>query len=152
VRLRRILTTFEAFDTAFDGFDRSADSFLNEVCGKVGFVPQLVVQGTFGFGLQNNVVSVVTMPTPFACGVRTVFELLDRLTEGRISVLRHVELDYGGTTVFHVVSHNVAVLLKCPRIGLSENVVRCGIVGSSLPYSVRFAHSVEEGASASQFR
>ena len=92
------------------------------------------------------------MPTPFARGVRTVFELPDSLTKGRIGVLRHVELDYGGSTVFHDGSHTVAGLLKRPGVVLSENVVRCGVVGSSPPYSVRSAHSVKEGASASQFR
>lgn len=133
VGLRRSFTALQSCDIALDGFDRPADSFLNEVRGEVGFVPQLVVQGTFGFGLRGNVVSVVAMSTPFARGVRTVFELLDRLAEGRIGVLRHVELDYGGTTVFHDVSHNVAVLLKRSRVGLPKNVVHCGTVGSSPP-------------------
>jgi hypothetical protein len=69
------------------------------------------------------VVPVVTMPTPFARGVRTVFELLDCLAEGRIGVLSHVELDSGGATVFHDVSHNVVVLIKRSGVGLTENVV-----------------------------
>ncbi len=62
-----------------------------------------------------------------------MFELLNGLTKGRIGVLGHVEFDYGGPTVFHDVSHNIAKLLKYPEGGLPENVVCCGIVGSSLP-------------------
>ena len=103
--LIRAFTGLQPRYTALDGFDCPANSFLHEGPGKVGFIPQLVVQGTFGVCLRANVVSVVAVPTPFARRVRAVFELLDRLTEGRIGVLRHLELDYLGTALFHDVSH-----------------------------------------------
>jgi len=50
VRLRRAFSTFEAFDSAFDDFDRSTNPFLDKIRGEVGFVAELVVEAGFGFG------------------------------------------------------------------------------------------------------
>jgi hypothetical protein len=47
--LRRGFVAFEAFDAAFDGLDCSANPFLDEVGGEVGFVAESVVEGLFGF-------------------------------------------------------------------------------------------------------
>jgi len=49
--------------------------------------------------------AVVAVPTPLACGVGTVFELLDSLLEGSVGSVRYVDLDNGGTTVVHCISH-----------------------------------------------
>ena len=99
--LGRVLATFETRDSAFDGFDRSANPLLDEVGGKVGFVAESVVEGAFGFGFGGHVVAVVAVPAPFARGVGAMFELLDRLSKGVIGSFGSVEFDDGGTTVFH---------------------------------------------------
>jgi len=39
VGLRRSFTAFQSCYTALDGFDRPANTLLNEVRGKVGFIP-----------------------------------------------------------------------------------------------------------------
>jgi len=74
VRLRRVLATFEAFDSAFDGFvrlhltgcqaspdnfNRPANPLLDKVHSEVGFVAELVVEGAFGFRFRSDVVAVV---------------------------------------------------------------------------------------------
>ncbi|KYH24993.1 hypothetical protein HAPAU_29450 [Halalkalicoccus paucihalophilus] len=60
------------------------------------------------------------------------------------------------TVAFNDVVFGIGVEQVLETLVLDESLViercSCGIVGSSPPYSVRFAHSVEEGASASQFR
>jgi thiosulfate/3-mercaptopyruvate sulfurtransferase len=57
---------------------------LHEICSEVGFVAELVVEGTFGFGFRGDVVSVVAVPAPVARGIGAVFELLDSLFEERV--------------------------------------------------------------------
>lgn len=128
VRLRRFLATLETCDAGFDSFDRPADPLLNEIRGKVGFAFQRLVQRAFGFGFRRYMEPVVAMPTPVARGVGTVFELLDGLTERRFGVRRCIELDYGGSTVFHDSSHLVVHLFNKLGVGrLSLAVVLCHV-------------------------
>jgi hypothetical protein len=107
-------------DSAFDGFDCPPNPFLDEICGQVGFVAELVVEGTFGFRFGSEVVAVVVtrnaarfwlaarfrrnlatpVPAPLARGVGAVFELLDGLLEERVDSFGSVEFDDSGTTVF----------------------------------------------------
>jgi hypothetical protein len=110
VRLRGVLATFEAFDTALDGLNGPSNPFLDEIRCEIGFVAELVVQSAFGFGFGSDVVAVVTVPTPLACGVGAMLELLDSLSKGSVCSFGSVEFDDGGSTVFHCVfTHTVDV-------------------------------------------
>lgn len=116
--MRRSFTTFKPCYATFDGFNRPSNALLHEVRSKVGFIAELVVQGTFCFDLRSNVVSVVaSMPIPFTRGVRTMFELLNGFPKRGFAVFGDVELNDGGVTVFYDVSHDDPVSLKCPGVG-----------------------------------
>ncbi len=99
--------------------------FLDEIRSQLRVLAQLVIQRIFGLCFRGDVVSVAVtrnaprfwlaarflrnlatpVPTPLACGVGTVFELLDRLLEGSVGSVGYVEFDNGGTTVVHCISH-----------------------------------------------
>jgi hypothetical protein len=99
--LRRRFTAFESAHSAFDGLDCPPNPLLNEVRSEIGFVAKAVVESAFGLGFRGDVVAIVAMPAPLAGGVGTMFELLDSLAKERIGSIGRVELDDGGTTVFH---------------------------------------------------
>ena len=105
VWFRGIFATFEPFNATCDSFNSAANPFLDEIRGEICFRFELVVQCAFGFGLRGNVEAVIAVPTPLACGFGILFELLSRLSEGSVGSFRYVELDYGGTTVVHCISH-----------------------------------------------
>jgi hypothetical protein len=87
--------------------------------------------------------SVVTVPAPLACGISTVFELLDSLLKQWLRALEKAEFDDGGTTVVHCVSHVawwVFIYLRVSQLSsCGFDVVHVGFLHGVKPRGIRLA-------------
>ena len=103
--LRGRFSALESAHPTFYGLNGSPNALLDEVRGEIGLVAKAFVECTFCLGFRGDVVAIVAVSAPLARGVGAVFELLDCLSEGSVGSVRYVKFDYGGTTVFHCISH-----------------------------------------------
>ena len=90
--LAGLLALRQFLDAGPDGCDSATNTFLNEISGELGFLPQLVIQGLFGPALAGDTV-VVVPPGPLARSVSTVEELSLGLMEIATTFSGYVEFD-----------------------------------------------------------